>query len=739
MSDIGSILRGATLACLGCAMAVWAAGFAAADQLDRNLLLNHSFENSSASGWSGDYGRRSTQDAGPQDGQYYYFAGQRSWATLYQNVSLDLGQLVPWRRDTGGYYLAYGGYQAGCGDNDQGQIKCGQFDAGGTWITDAESKQGFQKNGKTWTWYGGTARLDPAATKIQFKFDADRNSGNDNNAYLDNTYLGIAASDIWTRGRVSHEHYGKGDWTVDEGHSFTLWINPEESDSPVDIEKGALYVMNGTTVTNAGFAQFGGGTLSEAYLILDYGGGFWGQRDMHFGWYGCGEAQVKAGGRLTTDGTVSLGGTTESSWKPGSGRIRVMSGGRWTSNGDVVMGLDDPSMTGYAAITVEGGTWHSHGQVLMRRGRILVTGGAWNCHGPVTVLDGDIMIEGGTASFSKPLTTASGWLYVYGGRVNVFDGFSMGAQRISLEGGHLYVPGDVNANVTSYDHGTLQCTGRLTGLGGDLTQYYRGAPRHVMLTGPAALWSVTDLKISRRSSVYLDGGTFRVVGGTAEFAMFIPPFGDWESSTLQFADNGGTVELAGGHLLYPNKGLDLNGGRISGNGTITLHASGMALGSESRPGVLIGTSPSQRLVVNGSVDGWGELTNVLLKGNMGVGNSPGEVTLEHATFLSTSVITMEVFDTDPDQYDRLLLGEGVDFAGATINISFAGGFLPGDEDVFGLFGETAPGGLAALDTADIVPPADWYVNTATGELVPEPATVAFLVAGAMAALWRRRR
>ena len=201
------------------------------------------------------------------------------------------------------------------------------------------------------------------------------------------------------------------------------------------------------------------------------------------------------------------------------------------------------------------------------------------------------------------------------------------------------------------------------------------------------------------------------------------------------------MELDHALLIHAAKPLALSGALVSGSGEIVVGSAGINLGSTGHPGTLAGTSAADRLLVYGDIGGSGTITNTTIFGNMSIGSSPGQMTMENVRFGSGSTLAMEIAGADSAQFDRLILGPGVDFGSCPIDVDFAVGFVPDPASTFDLFNAAGGGDLlAALGPATIHTPTDWVLDRSTGVVgfVPEPATLALVALGGLAALLRGR-
>ena len=139
------------------------------------------------------------------------------------------------------------------------------------------------------------------------------------------------------------------------------------------------------------------------------------------------------------------------------------------------------------------------------------------------------------------------------------------------------------------------------------------------------------------------------------------------------------------------------------------------------------------LAIYGDVSGSGSITGTSIFGNVDIGNSPGEITLEDVTMSPSSTTTFEVAGIDPSQFDRLIVVGSVALNG-TAKITFDN-FTPDQLDTFQLIDLT--NGTASSSFSSVVAPEGWTLSTDGLLVIPEPATLPLLALGMLMA-WRRR-
>ena len=516
-----------------------------------------------------------------------------------------------------------------------------------------------------------------------------------------------------------------GQWTsstsvyvgTQAGATGTVNINAGSWDTAGNVRvgssgSGVVNLYPGGQWTGSGSVWLG--QYANATGTVNLSGGNWSPAGVvHVGESGAGVVNVSAGSQWSSPQPTFLG-------QGGGGRgvVNLNNGGRWT--GSSVVGE-----YGYGEVNVrQGGQWTGSatlGHWPGAKGVVNITGGTWTANGPVQI--------GG-----EPNIGGSGAINLTGGTMAVAgQNLIFGSQgTLTLDGGRLDLSGDATLpgdRRFDFRSGTLQVDGRLNWPG----MHTISPGSNVILSGNSARWEPSSLTVSDGASLMIDGATLHLTPGS--LANF--------SSPIAFGSQGGRVELDHALLIHAAKPLAVLGNQVTGSGEIVVGSAGIHLGSTDHPGMLTGTSEADRLLVYGDIGGSGTITNTTIFGNMSVGSSPGEMTLENVLFGPGSTLAMEIAGADPAQFDRLILGPGgVDFGSCPIDIDFAVGFVPDPASAFDLF-DTAGGGdlLAALGPATIHTPTDWVLDRSTGVVgfVPEPATLALLALGGLVALLRRRR
>ena len=555
----------------------------------------------------------------------------------------------------------------------------------------------------------------------------------------------------WLAGSGGTVNLNGGTWNTTSG--FVVQVGGEGS--------GVVNVNTGGQWTSPAPVSLGAQSVGATGTVNISGGSWSTAGDVYVGRQGSGVVNLNPGGQWTGSGSVYLGyyanatGTATlngGSWNPagvvhvgesGSGVVNVNGGSQWSNSQPAILGQGAGSRGvvnlnnggrwtgfsvvgeyGYGEVNVgQGGQWTGSANLGHRpggKGVVNLAGGTWTANGPILIGgepniggSGAINLTGGTMAVTGQnlIFSSQGTLTLDGGRLNL--------------SGDATLPGDRRFDFRS---GTLQLDGRLTWPGVRVL-----APGSaVILSGNLARWEPSSLTVGDGASLTIDGASLHLAPGS--MANF--------SSPIIFGFQGGRIELDHALLIHAAKPLALTGAQVSGSGEIVVGSAGINLGSTGHPGTLAGTSEADRLLVYGDIRGSGTITNTTIFGNMSIGSSPGQMTMENVRFGSGSALAMEIAGADSAQFDRLILGPGMDFGSCPIDIAFAGGFVPDPASTFDLF-DAAGGGdlLAALGPATLHTPTDWVLDRSTGVVgfVPEPATLALLALGGLVALLRRRR
>ena len=347
---------------------------------------------------------------------------------------------------------------------------------------------------------------------------------------------------------------------------------------------------------------------------------------------------------------------------------------------------------------------------------------------------GTVVVGGGslatTAGFQN---LAAGRAILERNQAAVFNGPSSNAGRITLGGGVARLAGtDVLTN-----------TGMLAGEGEIAKPFANAAAGQVTPdVGHTLLFSGNA---SNAGQINLNGGA----------VLFTQPLTNAAGATITGRGtlgtggagltNLGSLALSAGTTDVYGDVTNPAGGRIvvSGGGTATfwddvVHQSGATFKvSAGCAAVFFGNVSG-----NGSYSGTGTL---YMEGDLKPGNSPAVVEVEGDLVLGDAArLVAELAGRTPgSQYDVVDVGGLFALAGE-FDVTLLDGFAPAYGDTFDLLdwgsraGEfdalnlPALGGGLAWDTSN-------FYSSGTLEVVPEPATLALLGLGALAALARRRR
>jgi hypothetical protein len=419
---------------------------------------------------------------------------------------------------------------------------------------------------------------------------------------------------------------------------------------------------------------------------------------------------------VSNGATYSLGGTGSSF---GIKNYTIADGGTLESRSTwAIANLDSFNFE-------SGGTFVAHGSVSglgsIDSGRTVDLSGGGTFSDAVTMNGGTLI----TADYDfSTLVFSSGTLNISGAASNLPDitsGITLNltgggslSTATTLNGGTLNGGNfDLNGNLT-FTSGTLNVSGTLQ----NLTHLPTGST--VNMSGASA-----DLILSQELSI--TGGTLNIDNGASVTVLDDVTLG---AGSLGFASSGGNLDLDGGTLNVASMdtALTLNANAsITGNGSIfgdiSLGSGGTVDGDETG------------FNIYGDVSGSGTLADATVFGNLNIGSSPGEMTLQGVTLSATTTVTMEIMGTGSGEFDTLIADAFTDVSAASLSIGFS--FVPSTESSWQLIS----GGVAPLSFANISVPEGWTLNS-VGVLsaVPEPSTYALLLgAGSLVFAAQRRR
>ena len=422
------------------------------------------------------------------------------------------------------------------------------------------------------------------------------------------------------------------------GGSFTNAGTFDWQSGTVDLQSGSSWSPAGDLdLTGSKTLRLSDSQLSLSGTFTDAG---------NFDWQSGGVTVTGASASWTNPSTLTVGSS-------GTGTLRVEDGGSVTTGNYGYVGYNVGS-SGTATVTGADSSWDNSSALTVGNygtGVLSVQSG-----GSVTDTTGYLGHESGSSGTATVTGAESSWdntgnLYV--GRRG------MGTLRVE-DGGSVTGTADAYVGRYSGSNGTATITGTGSSLATSTGLYLGG---NWSSAGGTAAVSV------------LDGGTLSVGGETMIHSGSTLTLG-----TGTFTSSG--ITMAGGTLAASMAAGEEGGlysadvGTVSGYGEISaplhLGASGLVAGSG---GVL---------TLSGGVTGSGTLSDLTLDGGqITIGNSPGVITLEDVLVADNTTFDFSIQDTDPSEYDRILLAGGVTLDGV-MNVSFVDGFMPADGSTFQL-------------------------------------------------------
>lgn len=441
---------------------------------------------------------------------------------------------------------------------------------------------------------------------------------------------------------------------------------------------------------------------------------------------------MATGGTLKVDGLLSNGTVS-------SGTIDLTGGGSIgsgvTLNGGEIKAAD------FAAnnLTFTSGTLTATGAVtdlnaLGAGSTVILDGGNWS---PVSNINAvNLTIKNGASAAVQDgydgsnLTLIDGSLTVNGDVSNLptiqsnahvtLDGDGELLTSVTLDGGTLEGRNfNLGSNLT-LTSGTLTVTGTLQ----NLSELPAGTT--VNMSGASA-----DLLLSNTLSI--TGGTINVSNGASVTVMANVSLG---AGAINFGTAGGSISLSGGvfNVASMDNALSLNANAsITGYGTIY---GGINLGATGDEGFIDGDAANGGMLIYGDISGSGSISDASVFGNISIGNSPGNLTLQNVD-LGNSKILLEIEGSNAGEFDTLQIDSLSDVSGATLSIVFLDSLSVNTTDSWNL----VSGGvdLFAFDTLNT--PEGWSIDeTGTFYAVPEQAsTTTFISIIAVCLLFIHRR
>jgi T5SS/PEP-CTERM-associated repeat protein len=250
------------------------------------------------------------------------------------------------------------------------------------------------------------------------------------------------------------------------------------------------------------------------------------------------------------------------------------------------------------------------------------------------------------------------------------------------------------------------------------------------------------------------GGLLEVVGSLSvgANARLVVDGGRVERKQLAGAANFTSIGLNG--ELRVNAGHFNERSLLKVNGLMninpTLGSASIGVNTVQSPGVLtVGPGGTLRGIgtIRGKVDVLGGSDE--FGGLVSVGNSPGTLTIDGDYEQTGGTLGIEIAGTAPGQFSVLAVTGNASLAGALL-LEFINGFAPRQGDVFEFLdvGGALAGSFANVELRNLAPGFQFDLRPEAGGLtmvalndgvfVPEPATLAMLVAGMLATLFRRQ-
>jgi T5SS/PEP-CTERM-associated repeat protein len=475
-------------------------------------------------------------------------------------------------------------------------------------------------------------------------------------------------------------------------------------------------------------------------------------------------SQAGSTGTATVDNAVwDVGGDLQVG-ASGNGTLIVQSHGR-VSNVNAVIGVEDIA-TGSATVNGEQALWESSGDLKVGakgRGTLTISKG-----GQVTSTNGFISADFPATGAPPSAVTVTGAGSAWNNTGNLQIG-AKGPATLSIEdGGHVSNQDAIIAVLLEpHDSATVTVTGidsvwnnlgRLT-VGADgfgqLTVENQGkvsAASMVIASGPslepssASFGFGGQLAVSGNLTVGAGGSGVLNVNGTGSVVQVDGTLavGDSGRGTLNATD-GGQLRTSGitqiGGIAAPGEVSVLRGASWSSSGNITV-------GSAQAPGALTVQSAllvAPQVIVNpfGTLNGQGGHIQAMVINNGGTvtpGDATGTLQITGDYVQNSGTLLFEIDGTLAGEFDQLLVSGKATLNGGTLRIIFGNGFEPVAGESFDLIsadlgfmnlgaGVQVDGLSSALRFSDTTTANGFAVNFESAPPVPEPSSVALVVAG----------
>ena len=594
----------------------------------------------------------------------------------------------------------------------------------------------FLLNGNTYT-ARNRARVGGGNTKLTLTGGTLQSA----HAYAEGTaVVGLGAN--WNSDNLTFGFHGTGTLIIREGGqvSNTDAYIGHESDS-----NGQVTVTGSGSTWNADNLMLG--AQATATLTITNGGQVSSQNAYIDGESGSnGHVTVTGSGSTWNSDHLTVG-------SQGNGTLTIAGGGR-VSTQDAYIGRESGS-NGHVTVTGSGSTWNSDNLTLGPHGSAtfsLELGGHARVNETLHVwsTDASVVLDGGSLSvgaldvpgdyciyLNDPAGEAAALTIRGMGTDDTFSGTIAdtrgGTGSLRKAGAHVLTLDGVLAysGSTYVDEGTLLLPQGM-GLPGDTVHVAQGATLQAgNLVNRAVAGSGT---IIAESDVLLLGDGARADGFRFDGHLQL----DDNTFMLLDADAaelGASTTLAAGGRLDALYGIQL-GPEASVDPARVLSADGAAvIASDFRNnGTVHGPGGDDWLTFTDEVTGAGSYTgNIELSDGFSPGNSTAAVSLENVAMDATNTLSMEIGGTQPGVlFDQLLISGNAELAG-TLELDLLDDYALDPLVNYELIEGTVTGRFGRVEGLE----PGWdviYAPTGVTLAVPEPSTVALLLAGAMGLL-----